>query len=92
MRGLAKPIVETLGYLALAVNHAGASIQQRICSLEDYLRTYTRHHKKLLSSQPVQAGSEYKYTVYTTWEISVESIKKLVKNAQDGTAANASKS
>ena len=89
LRGLAKPIVETLGYLALAVNHAGASIRQRICSLEDYLRTYTRHRKKLLSSQPVQAGSEYKYTVYTTWEISVESIKKLAKNAQDGTAANA---
>lgn len=89
LRGLTKPIVETLGYLALVVNHADTSIRQRICSLEDYLRTYTRHHKRLLSSQPIQAGSEYKYTIYTTWEISVESIKKLVKNAQDGIAANA---
>ena len=89
LRLLALPIVETLGYLALAVSHAGASIRQKICSLEDYLASYTRHRKKLLSRQPVQAGSEYKYTVYTTWEISVESIKKLAQDARDGTAAHA---
>ena len=89
LRLLALPIVQTLGYLALAVSHAGASIRQKICSLEDYIDNYTRHRKKLLSSQAVQAGSEYKYTVYTTWEISVESIKKLAKNAKDGTAAHA---
>ena len=89
LRLLALPIAQTLGYLALAVSHAGASIRQKICSLEDYLDNYTRHRKKLLSSQAVQAGSEYKYTVYTTWEISVESIKKLAKNAKDGTAAQA---
>ena len=86
---LALPIVQTLGYLALAVSQAGASIRQKICSLEDYLDSYSRHRKKLLSSQAVQAGSEYKYTVYTTWEISVESMKKLAKNAKDGTAAHA---
>lgn len=89
LRVLAQPIVQTLGYLALAVNHAGASIRQRICSLEDYLANYTRHRKKLLSSRPAQAGSDYKYTVYTTWEISVESIKELARNATDSTAANA---
>ena len=89
LRLLALPIVQTLGYLALAVSHAGASIRQKICSLEDYLNNYTRHRKKLLSSQAVHVGSEYKYTVYTTWEISVESIKKLAKNAKDGTAAHA---
>ena len=89
LRLLALPIVQTLGYLALAVSHAGASIRQKICSLEDYLDNYTRHRKKLLSSQAVQAGSEYKYTVYTTWEISVQSIKKLAKNAKHGSAAHA---
>lgn len=89
LRLLALPIVQTLGYLALAVSHAGASIRQKICSLEDYLDVYTRHRKNLLSSQAVQASSEYKYTVYTTWEISVECIKKLAQNAKDGTAAHA---
>lgn len=89
LRGFALRIVETLGYLALAVNHAGASIRQRICSLENYLDHYTRHRKKLLSSRPVQAGLDYEYTVYTTWEISVDSIKELAKNKTDSTAANA---
>ena len=89
LRLSALPIVQTLGYLALAVSHAGASIRQKICSLEDYLDKYTRHRTKLLSSQAVQAGSEYKYTVYTTWELSVESIKKSVKDANDSTAAHA---
>ncbi|CAD6592657.1 MAG: hypothetical protein ASARMPRED_006495 [Alectoria sarmentosa] len=89
LRVLAQPIVQTLGYLALAVNHAGASIRQKTCSLEDYLVHYTRHRKKLLSSRPVQASSDYKYTVYTTWEISVESIKELARNATDSAAANA---
>ena len=66
LRGLALPIVRTLGYLALAVNHAGASIRQRVCSLETYLDIYISYRKKLLSSKPVQAESEYEYTVYTT--------------------------
>lgn len=88
-RALALPIVQNLGSLALAVNHAGASIRQRVCSLGNYLGTYTRHRKKLLSSRPVQSGSYYEYTVYTTWEISVDSIKELAKNATHGTATNA---
>ncbi|KAL9132985.1 MAG: hypothetical protein Q9175_005840, partial [Cornicularia normoerica] len=89
LRCLALPIVKTLGCLALAVNHAGASIRQRICSLEDYVEIYTHHRKKLLSSRPIQAGSVYKYAVYTTWEISVDSIKELAKDTTDHTAANA---
>ena len=89
IRRLALPIVETLGYLALAVNHAGAFIRETVCSLEGYLDVYMRHRKKLLSSPPVQARSEYNYTVYTTWEISVESIKKLAREVNDGTAAKA---
>lgn len=89
LRSIALPIVQTLGYLALAVSHAGASIRQRVCSLEDYLDNYARRRKKLLSSRPVQANSNYEYTVYTTWEISVDSIKELSNNATDSTAANA---
>ena len=89
LRGVAQPIVQTLGYLALAVSHAGASIRQRTCTLDGYLGIYERHRKKLLSSQPVQAATDYKYTVYTTWEISVDSIKELAKNPTEMAAANA---
>lgn len=85
LRRLARPIVENLGYLALAVNHAGAFIRQRKCSLGDYLGIYTRHRKELLGSRPVQAGSDYEHTVYTTWGISVDSIKDLA--SETGSAA-----
>ena len=57
LRDLALPIVQTLGYLGLAVNHAGAAIRQRVSSLEDYLDSYKPHRKQLLNSQPIQAGS-----------------------------------
>ena len=89
LRDLALQIVKILGHLALAVSHAGASIRQRTCSLENYPDVYKRHRKKLLSSRPVQAGSDYKYTVYTTWEISVDSIKELARNEKNSTASNA---
>ena len=89
MRDLALPIVHTLGHLALAVSHAGASIRQKTCSLEDYLDMYKRYPKKLLSSRPVQAGLDYRHTVYTTWGISVDSIKQLASNAPDSPASNA---
>lgn len=88
-RDLALPIVQTLGHLALAVSHAGASIRQKTCSLEDYLYMYKRHRKKLLSNRRVQTSSDYKYTVYTTWEISVDSIKELARNDMEGAATNA---
>ena len=85
----ARSIVQTLGYLALAVSQAAASIRQRVCSLEDYLNTFTRHRKALLSRESVQSSSDYKYTVYTTWGISVDSIKDLAKNSTDSMAATA---
>ena len=87
LRDLSLKIVQTLGHLALAVSHAGASIRQRTCSLEDYLEIYQRNREKLLSTEPVQAGLDYRYTVYTTWGISVDSIKKLARNETDSTAS-----
>ena len=89
LRDLALPIVQTLWYLALALSHAGAFIRHRTCSLEDYLDIYKRHRKELLSSGPVQASSDYRYTVYTTWEISVDSINELARNESGSTASDA---
>ena len=89
LRGHARPIVQTLGYLALAVSQAAASIRQRVCSLENYLDTFMRHRQVLLSRESVQSSSDYKYTVYTTWGISVDSIKDLAEDSTDNIAATA---
>ncbi|KAI9866891.1 MAG: hypothetical protein M1813_000833 [Trichoglossum hirsutum] len=80
-RNLARPIVETLGCLALAIAQAGAAIRQKLCSMEEYSSVYSRRRKQLLSRQPVQASTDYKYTVYTTWEVSVEAIARMSTEA-----------
>ncbi|MCJ1255882.1 Kinesin light chain 3 [Lignoscripta atroalba] len=78
---LAKPIVETLGCLALAIVQAGAVIRQKLCTMEEYCDIYSRQRRQLLSHQPVQASSDYRFTVYTTWEVSVNMIKGLSNEA-----------
>ena len=89
LRGHAGPIVQTLGYLALAVSQAAASIRQRVCSLENYRDTFMRHRRVLLSRKSPQSSSDYRYTVYTTWGVSVNAIKDLAKDPTNGLAATA---
>jgi hypothetical protein len=74
-RRTAKNIVTTLGNLALAITQAGAAIRQNICRIEDYCDMYQRRRRELLSRAPIQASSDYKYTVYATWEVSVNIIE-----------------
>ena len=74
VRDLARPIAKTLGYLPLALIQAGASIRQNICSLEGYLELYSSHRKEIFSKLPVQGADQYKYTIFTTWEISFRMI------------------
>lgn len=76
-RNSAQNIVHTLGCLALAIVHAGATIRQGVCTLDDYCIEFSRHRKQLLDRRPIQAGAEYEHTVYSTWELSIERITKL---------------
>lgn len=51
-RQLARPTTSALGYLAIAIIHAGATIRRRLYTLESYLRVYERElmNQKLLPS------------------------------------------
>ncbi|KAH8804037.1 hypothetical protein DL96DRAFT_1823082 [Flagelloscypha sp. PMI_526] len=69
-RRIAKQIVQELGCLALAINQARAFLAKGICNLEDYLRLYQENHRALLAEKTVQSSDSYKYSVYTTWNIS----------------------
>ncbi len=80
LRKLAKRVVETLGCLALAIVHAGALIKQKLYDLEDYCEAYSRNRQRLFGHQTIPAQIGYKYMVYTTWEVSVEMIRKLSSN------------
>ena len=85
LRELAKPIAQALGHLSLALDQAGAAIRQDICTLKGYLSVYNRQRKQIMGTKPIQGSEAYKYTVYITWEISFQMIKKLeTPAASDG--------
>lgn len=77
LRIRALPVVETLWSLALAIIQAAAVIRQKLYTFEDYYNAYITRRKELLSFRPVQASSDYEFTVYTTWEVSKASIKAI---------------
>lgn len=80
LRTLAKRVVETLGCLALAIVHAGALVKQKLYNLEDYCEAYSRNRQRLFGYQTIHTRMDYEYTVYTTWEVSIEMIRKLSSN------------
>jgi tetratricopeptide (TPR) repeat protein len=80
-RDFAKPVVLTLGCLALAVAQAGAVIRQGVCSMGEYCELFSQRRKELLGQNVVRGGEDYRYTVYTTWEISLRAIEGMPGDA-----------
>ena len=70
-------LVQSLGCLALAVVHAGAYIREASCSSEEYLELYRKGRKEVLAYMPIHSGTDYRYTVYTTWQVSVDVIESI---------------
>jgi tetratricopeptide (TPR) repeat protein len=64
---LAEGIAIELGYLPLAIAHAGATIRRNIYTLERYLKYYLPQRKSLLSHS-LDLGVE-EANIITTWEI-----------------------
>ncbi|KAI9764475.1 MAG: hypothetical protein M1840_008401 [Geoglossum simile] len=83
VRNEATPVAETLGCLALAIVQAGSYVRKGLCSIGEYCDIYFRHRERLLKHRPVQMQFDYKYSVYTTWEVSIEAIEKLSGKASD---------
>lgn len=81
IRESAKPVVATLACLALAIVQAGAAIRQGHCEMEEYCTIYYQRRRELLSQNAVQGGEDYRYTVYTTWEVSLKMIEEMSSEA-----------
>jgi len=71
---VAQTIVAKLGYLALAIDQAGAYIANA-CSIEDYLGIYNKVRPVLMNNREFQ-GSGYAASVYQTWELSMGKVKE----------------
>lgn len=66
-KSLAGKIAEFLGYLALAIVHAGSAIREGPISMEGYINYYNRKWKVLRKNVN---ELQMERTVYTTWELS----------------------
>ncbi|HEV8607980.1 MAG TPA: FxSxx-COOH system tetratricopeptide repeat protein [Tepidisphaeraceae bacterium] len=65
-------LAEALGDLPLALEQAGACIEQARITVGQYLERYQTHRRELM--QITQPGTDYSETVATTWEISFNKI------------------
>ena len=68
-------IADTLGYLALALTHAGALILQRMCNITNYLDFYSEYRQRIGGRRmSLDAGIEDQSAVYATFEHSLGSL------------------
>lgn len=68
-------IVLALGRFPLAIDQAGAYLEETGCSLADYLQIYRKHQYELLARRGKQAHG-YPDSVATTWSLAFEQIER----------------
>ncbi len=71
----ARGIVLALGQFPLAIDQAGAYIEETGCSLSDYLEIYQQHQYELLAQRGKQATG-YPDSVATTWSLAFERVER----------------
>jgi tetratricopeptide (TPR) repeat protein/transcriptional regulator with XRE-family HTH domain len=69
-------IVNELDGLPLALDQAGAYIEEVGCNLSEYLVLYKRRRVDLLKRQSKLASADYPYTVASTWSLSFEQVEQ----------------
>ncbi|KAL2036638.1 hypothetical protein N7G274_010664 [Stereocaulon virgatum] len=69
-------IIEELGYLALAIDQAGAYIASGECRLDDFLDVFNAHRLHLLQNEAYKGASESDRAVYATWDLSYAVIRR----------------
>ena len=75
LRAQAQAIVEELDSLPLALDQAGAYIEEIGCSLSDYLTLYQQRRIALLKRSS-RISAEYPHTVANTWSLSFEQVEQ----------------
>ncbi|KAL9026743.1 MAG: hypothetical protein Q9196_004638 [Gyalolechia fulgens] len=80
-------IAERLGYLALAIDLAGAYIGNETDQRQaprQYLADYTRHRDDLLQSEYTRGLSASNKTVWTVWDTTLEKIERRYTDLRPG--------
>lgn len=66
-------LAEEVGYLALALEQAGAYIEESVISISNYLGLFQRYQERLLGEKP--HSGDYGKPVFTTWDLSFKRVK-----------------
>ncbi len=82
VRKAAQQLVTELDGLPLALDQAGAYIEETGCSLSEYLELYRRHHLALLQQQS-SMSADYPHTVASTWALSFAQVEQQSPAAAD---------
>ena len=86
-RKIAASITEALGFLPLALMHAGKAIVKRLCRLEDYLDYHQAEKKKVREARNLQGfrkGDGIYMNVYSSFEINFRGLQsKKTQEADD---------
>ena len=87
LRQAARPIVQELCCLPLAIDQAGAAISSGLCNIDEYLDRYAQHRQELLSDPGFKGASNYGRAVYGTWNMSFTAINRMgTANAESALA------
>jgi hypothetical protein len=72
----ANELVHELGGLALAIDQAGAFIEQTGCELKDYLEEFQKNAVKLLNKRGYVHSEDHADAVYKTFCLALEKVEK----------------
>lgn len=92
LREQAKPIVDSLGYLPLAIDIAGASIYMGQYRLDTYVQAFQLPGDTMMNDSTFKGSSKYNQAVYTAWDISYEAIQAIAQGRTDVRKTEAAKS
>jgi tetratricopeptide (TPR) repeat protein len=81
-RAAAESIVQAMDGLPLALDQAGAYIEETHCSVSAYLVGYRQRQAELLKRRG-GTGKEHRESVATTWSLSFEQVERLNPMATD---------
>ena len=79
----APAISQDLGGLPLALEQAGAYIEETGCGLPGYRERYREQHAELLKRRGSLSDPEYPWTVATTWTLSFAHVKQINRAAAE---------
>ncbi len=79
----AQKLISKLGGIPLAIDQAGAYMLACNHSLEDYLELFIKYQDQLMSDPLFVGASDYGFSTYGTWEISMKEIEARASSRRD---------